>query len=395
MVLFKIVFGIVMIIVLSTPSWAGDLNIPNEFTAGEAAVAAEVNANFEAVETEVTDNHTRLTSVETTVTSKQNRVAGTCDAGQSIRVINADGSVVCEVDDSGTGSGDIESVTAGTGLTGGGESGSVTLDIATGGVGSTQITDNSITATDIAADGVGASEIAAGAVGSSEIADNSITAADIGSSAVGSSEITDYSISNSDISTSAAISASKISDGPGSGLDADTLDGINSGSFVRDTGDTMTGGLTVPFVTYSSPVTKSVVIPAPAFVPYDETVAYTKGITGNGMTSLTSGTGYFLAGIPIPTDVTITGLELRIWDDTTTGYGRASIRTATGDVANSTAESTAAETGGVKTIASGTIDEYISDTNIWDYYYIRVYLSEANPNLGFYSVKITYQTNTP
>lgn len=55
----------------------------------------------------------------------QRRVSSSCTAGSSIRAINADGTVLCETDnDSG---GDITSVGTGTGLSGGGTSGSVTL----------------------------------------------------------------------------------------------------------------------------------------------------------------------------------------------------------------------------------------------------------------------------
>jgi len=63
----------------------------------------------------------------------QRRVTGLAGAGQFIRAINGDGTVVTGVDQVGTG--DITAVAAGAGLSGGGTSGSVTLAVLFGGSG--------------------------------------------------------------------------------------------------------------------------------------------------------------------------------------------------------------------------------------------------------------------
>lgn len=57
----------------------------------------------------------------------QKRINATCPAGQSIRSINENSDIICEIDnDSG---GDVTAVTAGTGLIGGGVSGDLTINI--------------------------------------------------------------------------------------------------------------------------------------------------------------------------------------------------------------------------------------------------------------------------
>jgi hypothetical protein len=110
-------------------------------------------------------------------TKVQGRVSGTCPAGQSIRVINSDGSVLCQPDTSNTG--DITGVSAQNGLQGGGTSGNVSVSIAPGGVDNPKLAANSVTAEKIADAAVGATEIATGAVGSSEILDGAIVSQDI------------------------------------------------------------------------------------------------------------------------------------------------------------------------------------------------------------------------
>ncbi|HSA84119.1 MAG TPA: hypothetical protein VLF20_04505 [Patescibacteria group bacterium] len=76
------------------------------------------------------------------VTFLQKRVTGTCSIGNAIKTINEDGTVGCESVGS---SGDITSVTAGTGLSGGGTSGDITLNIADLGVTSAKIASGSVT----------------------------------------------------------------------------------------------------------------------------------------------------------------------------------------------------------------------------------------------------------
>ena len=75
-------------------------------------------------------------------TPLQARVTGSCAAGSSVRIINEDGSVVCEVDDTSVGT--VTSVGSGSGLTGGPITSTGTISIATGGVTSAHIANGTI-----------------------------------------------------------------------------------------------------------------------------------------------------------------------------------------------------------------------------------------------------------
>jgi hypothetical protein len=54
--------------------YAGELNIPHNFSRGTPAIAAEVNENFSAIETEVDDNHGRISNIEATNTAQQSQI---------------------------------------------------------------------------------------------------------------------------------------------------------------------------------------------------------------------------------------------------------------------------------------------------------------------------------
>lgn len=117
----------------------------------------------------------------------QSRVTGTCAAGSSIRVIDLDGTVTCETDDTGSGGGgDITSVNAGSGLTGGASTGDATLSIATGGVTSAMIADGTVATGDLAFDPATQAEL--------EAHDHSIQMASGGASIPGTTPVTVVSI---------------------------------------------------------------------------------------------------------------------------------------------------------------------------------------------------------
>jgi hypothetical protein len=136
----------------------------------------------------------------------QQRVDGTCAAGNAIQGVNADGTVTCQA----LGDGDITAVYAGQGLTGGGTSGDITMTVAFAGSGAA----TSAARSDHNHTGVYA--LVGHAHSGGDITSGTVADAFIASSIARDNELVPTLLAN---------------DGAGSGLDADLLDGQSGGFY--------------------------------------------------------------------------------------------------------------------------------------------------------------------
>ena len=155
-------------------------------------------------------------------TAIQDRITGTCTAGNAIRVVAADGTVTCEA--VGGGSGDITAVNAGTGLTGGGGSGDVTLSVANSGIGTTQLANDAVTST----------QILDGSVSTADIAHATILFADINQNGCANNQVMKWNgaawacAADVDTDTNSGGTVTSLTQGTGIDLTPDTINGIGT-----------------------------------------------------------------------------------------------------------------------------------------------------------------------
>lgn len=232
-------FALGAIITTSSLSVWAAVSIPHSFKPGEPIRSSEVNANFTSLQSV-------LNALETSVASKQTRVSARCNDGSSIKEVREDGSVVCELDDVGTGG---SSYTAGAGLKligtafsvdtvsvqarvtatcAAGSSirevkpdGAVTCETDDAGSGGSSYTAGAGLALNgtqfsLADAGVGSAKIADGAISSAKLADGSVTSAKLGLPLTLSSSLASVlEVNNSGASSTAVKATSNPANGVG------------------------------------------------------------------------------------------------------------------------------------------------------------------------------------
>ena len=208
-------------------------------------------------------------------------------------------------------------------------------------IGENELADNSITSEKIIDGTINDDDISD--FGISKIADESITlndltievlaemsgVAEILNNSILGSKLTNNSITNRHINKYANIDPAKINgfawtaenDGSGSGLDADTVDGIEGNQFLRNDisgtliGDLIVDGTTiVNSVSYSSPRAHYLSISCEAFHPTTEVTEYYNNIHNGGAFVMPGYVGYLVAPLHLPHGATISEFKVFFYD---------------------------------------------------------------------------------
>jgi len=162
-------------------------------------------------------------------------------------------------------------------------------------------------------------------------------------------------------------------------------------------GDTMTGGLTVPSLTYSAPRAASVTYITGDFLPSSSALNF--AVSSNGFTYVDppSTSGTFYRSLGLPAGVTVTGLEFRLYDAVNPGYTQVCLyrgQWPTGSQLVGCAGTTDATLGGTQTASNLTLSHLVQPGPV-NYYSLELYLSQANLGLGGYGVTVHYEYTQP
>ena len=198
------------------------------------------------------------------------------------------------------------------------------------------------------------------------------------------------------------------SDGAGSGLDADKLDGQQASAFaatshthdsryytesesnsryVNASGDTMSGALAVPKVTYTAPRTHYLIIGSEGFFPASN-VDFGNS-WGNGGAYINSGYGALVAPVHLPHGAVVTRFEVFFSD---TSSSDADVRLQLQGLSSSYTVMAQVSSSGISGYGSGT-DASISNATISNTsrsYAVRAYSSSWDSSLRIKAALITY-----
>ena len=215
-----------------------------------------------------------------------------------------------------------------------------------------------------------------------------ITGVDIANNSIAGTKIVDGTITNDDISNSANIDPSKIlgtswtaaNDGSGSGLDADTVDGIDSSQFVRN----------------DIVETRYYTIPACGFRPKDQDSAYSHLTYGTTLrnTDPAFGSQSFFAPVYLPHGVQITKMTVRYRTTDSLATGTIYLYKY-GAVLSTIVTSSIPYYSGLSTNHEISISETVNNNN--QVYYIRLDLDpvDEDEDIWLEWVCITYTVTSP